>query len=75
MLDRFKLIEGYATQSWRYWSNRVLVLLTALATYAALNPQETAKLIAYVPEQYRPMMTLTAGFLIWWMRGSKQKAS
>lgn len=73
MLERLKLIEGYATQSWRYWSNRALILLTALATYAALNPQETAKLIAYVPETYRPLLTLGAGFVLWWVRGSQQK--
>lgn len=73
MLKRLKLIEGYAAASWKLYSVRLLALATAVATYAALNPDQAAAVVAYVPEQWRPAVTIAGGFVVWWMRGARQE--
>jgi hypothetical protein len=59
-----KLIENWAEALWRAWSIRLAMIAGLIGGYFAAYPAELQKLVALVPEQYRPLASIVAGLLI-----------
>lgn len=49
---------------WKFWSVRLAVLAGAAAGWITANPQTVGQLVAYVPEQYRPIASVLIGILV-----------
>lgn len=59
-----KLIENWAEALWRAWSIRLAAIAGLIGGYFAAYPTELQKLIALVPEDFRPVASLAIGLVI-----------
>ena len=59
-----KLIENWVHYLWRAWSIRLAAIAGIVAAYLAAYPDELQKLIAIVPDEYRPIASLAIGVFV-----------
>lgn len=57
------LVED-ARQWWRWWSVRMAMVAGAVAGAIVSQPQILTNLVAYVPEQWRPLAGSLAGLIV-----------
>jgi hypothetical protein len=58
------MIEDWGQKIWKLWSVRLAALAGIVAAYFAAYPGELEKLIAIVPEQYRPLASMAVGLFV-----------
>lgn len=59
-----KLVEGWASHWWKFWSVRLAMVAGLAAGYLAAYPDELKTLIAYVPEKWRPLVSMAIGLFV-----------
>lgn len=59
-----KLIENWVSHLWRAWSIRLAMIAGLVGGYFAAYPGELQRLVALVPEEWRPLASIIAGLLI-----------
>lgn len=59
-----KLIENWAQHLLKAWSIRLAALAAMVAGYFMMFPGEWARVVALVPEQYRELVSVLGGLVI-----------
>lgn len=59
-----KLVENWAEQLFKAWSIRLAGLAALVGAYFLAFPAEFQRLVALVPEQYRELVSVLGGLII-----------
>lgn len=59
-----KLVENWAEQLFKAWSIRLAGLAALVGGYFLMFPNEWQRLVALVPEQYRELVSVLGGLVI-----------